>query len=60
MPNHRDALVPPPPQDEARKRWTKPVVREWDSMTETDSTYQTSKHRDAEDETIYSVLLSSS
>ncbi len=28
MPDHRDALVPPPPQDEAPTRWTRPMIRE--------------------------------
>ncbi len=28
MTNHRDALVPPPPQDEAPTRWTRPMIRE--------------------------------
>ncbi len=37
MPNHRDALVPPPPQDEARKRWTRPVIHELDCVQTTES-----------------------
>ncbi len=57
MPDHRDALVPPPPQDEARKRWTRPIVREWDGMTETTSdVFTSSKDTTAEDEGTYSYM----
>ncbi len=37
MTNHRDALVPPPPQDEAWKRWTRPMIRELGRVQGTES-----------------------
>ena len=37
MTNHRDALVPPPPQDEARTRWTRPMIRELGRVQVTES-----------------------
>ncbi len=37
MPDHRDALDTPPPQNEARTRWTRPMIRELGRAQETES-----------------------
>ncbi len=57
MPDHRDALVPPPPppppppQDEAWKRWTRPMIRELGRVQGTESgphveTFENDTYRD--------------